>query len=237
MKLMQYWKSSLELLHPAQLKSFLLVTLKNVLTVYKDMNKPLTSRGNWILVGVILLLIGLTNLIKVWHMFWFESLFLNGIRFFLFFIFALGLRPSVGIKNWQYFEEYLDRFKYAFAITIILGMTPIFAIPFFLQWYMFCLFFLFDSHGTMKDIISAKTRAAKLLWYNLPLCIVLEVVLRLIGYILYSLVAFALGYWGGLTLAVILYLLVIPIEVALICNIYIKKFHEQSDIYLNQHIG
>lgn len=234
MKLMQSWKKSLQLLHPAQLKPFLLVTLKTVFHVYEDMNRPLTSRGNWILAGILVVLIGLTNIIKAWYLFWFGGLLLNAIRYFLFFIYALGLRPSVGLKDREYFFKYIDRFKYALIATILLGLTPIFAIPFLLQWYIFFLLFLFDSNGTFQEALKAKGRATKLLLYNLPLCAALEIVLRLIGYTLSKLVAFSLYYWGGLALAVIMYLIVIPIEVALICNVYIKLFHDQPDVYLDQ---
>ena len=99
MKLMPAWKSSLELLSPAQLKPFLLVTGKTVFDIYKGMDKPLTSRGNWILAAIIVGLIFVTHLIKAWYLFWLQSLLLNGIRYALFFIFALAVRPSVGLKD------------------------------------------------------------------------------------------------------------------------------------------
>src|SRR5579872_2749856 len=111
MELMQYWKNSLQLLNPNQLKPFLMVTAKSVLSVYTTLNKPLSSRGNWALAGVVLFLIVLSNIIQ--NFFWLESILLNGVRYGLFFMFTLAMRPSVGRKDKEYFFEYLDRFKYA----------------------------------------------------------------------------------------------------------------------------
>lgn len=239
MELMQKWKSSLQLLHPNQLKPFLMVTGKTVMSIYTDLNRPLSSRGNWELAGVVLFLIVLSNIIQ--NVFWLESIILNGVRYFLFFVFALAMRPSVGLKNKEYFFEYLNRFKYALIATVLLGIVPsvfpIFAIPLVFLWWMFFLLFLFDSSGSFKAVIRAKAQATKLLFYNLPICIVLEIVKGIIGYLLLDkFVGWAIG-WGGLTLAIIVYLLVVPILVALICNFYIKKFHDQPDAYLNQHVG
>jgi hypothetical protein len=239
MELMQNWKNSLQLLNPNQLKPFLMVTAKTVLSVYNTLNKPLSSRGNWELAGVVLFLIVLSNIIQ--NVFWLESIILNGVRYGLFFIFILSMRPSVSRKDQAYFLEYIDRFKYALIATILLGILPpffpVFAIPLVFLWWMFFLLFLFDSSGSFKATLRAKAQATKLLVYNLPICIVLELVKGIIGYLLLDkFVGWAIG-WGGLTLAIIVYLLVVPIIVALICNFYIKKFHDQPDVYLNQHVG
>lgn len=239
MELMQKWKNSLQLLHPKQLKPFLMVTGKTITSIYADLNKPLSSRGNWELAGVVLFLIILSNLIQ--NVFWLESLILNVVRHFLFFVFVLSIRPSVSRKDQAYYFEYLNRFKYVLIATLLLGILPpffpVFAIPFVFLWWIFFLLFLFDSSGSFKSVLRAKAQATKLFVYNLPICILLEIVKDILGYLLLDkFVGWAIG-WGGLTLAIIVYMIVVPIVVALICNFYIKKFHDEPEAYLNQHIG
>ena len=224
---------------PNQLKPFLMVTGKSVMSVYADLNKPLSSRGNWELAGVVLFLIVLSNIIQ--NVFWLESVILNGVRYGLFFMFILAMRPSVGRKDKEYFFEYLNRFKFALIATILFGIVPrffpVFAIPLVFLWWMFFLLFLFDSSGSFKAVLRAKAQATKLLVYNLPICIVLEITKGIVGYLLLDkFVGWAIG-WGGLTLAIIVFLLVLPIIVALICNFYTKKFHDEPDLYLKQHAG
>ena len=105
MNIIQSWKESLRLLRPENLKPFLMVTAKTVLDIYKNINKPLTSRGNWILFAAVAVLVLLTNTVKLLHLFWFEALLLNAIQYMLVFLFALAVRPSIDQKGWDYFYE------------------------------------------------------------------------------------------------------------------------------------
>ncbi len=234
MNLMQSWKESVGLLMPQNLKPFLLVTAKTVLDVYKSINKPLTSKGNWIVALVLVVLIGLTNVIKMFHLFLIEAILLNGMLHFLFFIFLLGMRPSVDVKNWNYFERYLKKYWYLFIITIALGISHVYIIPFIFIAYLLFLLFAFDSHGSGQEIIIAIKNSFKMIVFNFPVFFILFGVLGIINLILYFLVAFALGYFGGLTIASILYIIFVPIEVAFITNLYIKFLHGQPSLYFKQ---
>ncbi len=236
--LIQSWKESLRLLEMQNLKSFLLVVVKTFTDVYREINKPLASRGNWVLLVALGLLIGLTNVIKLLHLFWVEAILLNGMLHFLFFFFALAMRPSVALKDWSYFRSYTERFWVLLVLTLILGVSQIYVIPiaglFIFIMYMFFLLFSFDTHGSMNELIRSMQNSFIMVLYNLPICAVLWGVLAVINFILYELVGFALGYFGGLTIAAILYILVVPIEVAFITNLYIMFVHSQSSLYFPQ---
>lgn len=234
MNLLVSWKDSVQILRPRNLKPFLLVTLKTVIDTYRCMNRPLTDRGNWVLAGILVTLIILTNVIKLWNIFWLEALILNSLNYFLIFMFCLGMRDSTIQKNKDYFFSYTRKFWYLLVTLVIVGTTPIFVIPFLFMWYVFFMLFTLDSFGAMKDVVRAARSGAVMIWYNLPLCAVIFFVLGLLNIALYESVTRMLGYWGGLTIATILYLIFIPIEVALLVNVYIKRLHDQPELYFDQ---
>ena len=234
MNLIQSWKESLRLLKQENLKPFVLVTIKAVVDIYKSINKPLTSRGNWLLLGIVAALVILTNVIKLLHLFWLEAFLLNSIRDTLIFVFALALRPSIGQKGWSYFYEYIEKFWYILAIMILLGLCGVYVIPLFFVWYLFFLFAVFDTHGTAQQVMGAVRTSLIMVVYNLPLCLIVYAVIGIINIVLYYLIAFVLGYFGGLTIAVFLCILFVPMDVALIANLYIKFIHGQPSLYFKQ---
>jgi hypothetical protein len=234
MNIIQSWKESLRLLKPENLKPFVLVTAKAVLDMYKSINKPLSSQGNWFLLGVVAALVIITNVIKLFHLFWVEAFLLNSIRYAIVFVFALALRPSIGKKGWSYFYENIEKFWYILVVMILLGLCGAYIIPFFFVWYLFFLFAIFDTHGTAKELIGAARTSFVMLLYNFPICAVAYAVIGVINIVLYYFIAFVLGYFGGLTIAVFLCILFVPIEVALIANLYIKFIHGQPSLYFKQ---
>ncbi len=234
MNIIQSWKESLSLLKPENLKPFVLVTVKTVLDIYKSINKPLSSRGNWFLLGAVAVLVILTNGLKLFHLFWLEAALLNSIRYALIFVFALALRPSIGQKGWDYFYENIQKFWYILVAMILLGLSGAYIIPFFFVWYLFFLFALFDTHGTANESLRAVRTSFVMLLYNFPLCAVVYAVIGVMNIVLYYFIAFVLGYFGGLTIAVFLCILFVPIEVALIANLYIKFIHGQPSLYFKQ---
>ncbi len=236
MNIVSSWKNSLQVLHPDNLKNFLLVSLKTVGDVYGVMNHPLPARGNWFVAAALIILISLTNIINYLNLYWLEALLNNTFFHSLVFLFCLVMRPSVGVKNLEYYRFYLHRFWWLLLISVVLGgFTPIFVVPLFFMTYIFFILFCFDTHGSIQELIQALRNSAVMLIYNLPLCVVFYVALAVVNYIfLYNLVAFVLGYWGGLTMVVILYLFFIPIEVSLLTNFYIKRLHDQPELYFVQ---
>ena len=234
MNIFMAWKESISLLYPKNLKPFLMVTAKTIIDIYRSMNKPMSSRGNWIAAIVLIFLIGFTNLIKIFHFFTIEAVLLNSIWGFLIFMFTLGMRASVDIKNKDYFLYYSKKYWYLGIVTLLLSISHIFIIPFSFIFYVLFLLFIFDSYGSASEFILALKNSIKMLIYNLPIFLLLFFVLRFVNLILYALVAFALGYFGGLTIATFFYILFMPIHIAFIANLYIKFIHSQSSLYFNQ---
>lgn len=232
--IIQSWKESLRLLEVQNLKAFFMVNVKTILDVYKEINKPLASRGNWILLAAIVVLIVLTNVLKMFHLFGIEAMIQNGMLHFLFFIFCLAMRPSVALKDMDYFRSYSERFWMVMVLTVVLGLTHIYIIPLTFLIYILSLFFAFDTHGSVNELAVSLRNGFMMTLYNLPIFLILEGLIRIINFILFYLVGFALGNFGGLTLIVILYILIVPIEVAFISNLYIKFVHSQSSLYFPQ---
>lgn len=236
MNLIESWKESLRFFERENLKSFLLVSFKAYIDVFRVINKPLTASGNLIAIGVIVLLVLLTNVIKLFHLFVVEAIVLNSMHHVLFFLFCLAMRPSIGIKDVAYFRSYLTRFWILFllALAIIFGVSRIYVVPLTFIWYIFSILFAFDSSGGLLDIVYALKNGFMMVLYNVPICAALWVALAAINVLLYYLVGFALGSFGGLTMTATLYLFFVPVEVAFITNLYIKFVHSQSSLYFSQ---
>lgn len=231
------WKEAIGFLMPQNIKPFLLVTAKTIIDIYKSINKPLTSRGNWLVILVLVLLVGLTNLIKMFHLVVLSTIVLNGIHYIILFLFLLGMRPSVGIKDREYFYFYCMKYWYLFIATICFGILYeelLYIIPLLLIFYMLFLLFVFDSDGSASSLIAALRNSGKMIFYNLPIFLVLFLVFVMMGIVVDFLVGFALGYFGGLTIATLLYIIFTPIYVAFITNLYIKLVHSQSVLYFQQ---
>jgi len=233
MNIVQSWKDSLRFFQPENLKPFLLVTAKTVLDLFKNINTPLTSQGTWILFGVVAGLVILTNIVKLFHLFWLVEVLLASIYYLLTFIVALALRPSINQKAWDYFAQNVQKFWYLIAPMIFLAICGLDTIGIFL-WYLFFLFAVLDSHGTGHELLIAAQNSFLMIVYNLPICFAAYIGLWIVNKVLDVLVQFVIGYFGGLTLAVFFYILLIPLEVALIANLYIKFIHGQPSLYFKQ---
>ncbi|EKD48714.1 MAG: hypothetical protein ACD_64C00170G0001 [uncultured bacterium] len=233
MNIVQSWKDSLNLFKPENLKPFLMVTAKTVIDIYKNINKPLTSQGNWILFGIVAGLVVLTNIVKLFHWFWLVELLLATMYYLLTFVVVLALRPSIDQKGWDYFYDKVQKFWYLIAPMIILAIGGIDTVGLFV-WYLFFLFAAIDTHGTAQELLGSLRTSFIMIVYNLPVCIAAYVALWFINKLLDGLLSFVIGYFGGLTLAVLFYILLIPIQVALIANLYVKFIHGQPSLYFKQ---
>ncbi len=234
MKLFQSWKESLNLLRPENLKPFLLVSVKTVLDVYRSINMPLTSQGYWLLGTAVFGLIIVTNMVKLFNLFWLDEIMLNSMRYFCVFIFTLALRPSIEQKSWSYFYSYVQRFWYTMIFMILFGLFYVYVIPLSFIWTVFFLLAALDTHGSFGELRVAFRTSFIMLLYNAPICIILYGLLSVINLVLYYLIGFALGFFGGLTLAALLYIIFVPIEIALITNLYIKFIHDHPSLYFKQ---
>lgn len=234
MNIVQTWKESLALLKPQNLKPFLLVTVKTILDVYRTLNTPFTTMGYWILgIGVVSLIV-ITNVVKFFNMFWLDEIMLNSMRYSCVFMFALAMRPSVGQKTVAYFSDYIKRFWYIWVGMIVCGLAYVYVIPFTFMFSVLFLLAAFDTKGSVGELFFALRTAFMMLLYNAPLFALLYAVLSIVNIFIYYFIGFALGFFGGLTLAALLYIVFVPIEVALITNLYIKCIHGQPSLYFKQ---
>jgi hypothetical protein len=250
------WQESITLLKPNNFTLFTLVTLKSIISCYKLLARffwwflPLTV---WILVAshrsferledLPYKLVSVSALCVVWL-----------------FMVLLATRPSTAPKNVAYFTRYcgvwsLLQLLVAFFGACIPGvfLDALFSgarfwlfnqgiktwtahLPLVLlgkiipmSVVVFALLFAFDKvRNPIKN-------AFVMLWHNWPMIIVLEIAFGLLFYGHSLLLPVMQNAFGSV--ALLLYLLTIlfvlmPIYICTMTNVYIKKVHEQSRLYL-----
>lgn len=227
MTLVQAWVDSVSLLKPKNLKLFVLVTLKSILDAYKVLAKYW-----WWLFAII---IGCFVAPYVWA----DSIdvYLQAERIsqwayqLLLFAAIVATRPSLFPKDCAYFRSNMIYFLGVAGLLFILpyGFWPTAFAPFY---FLVVLFFL-DSEkklrmGTFNDIFLSIFNAIKMLVYNYPLLVVIGLILFAPVLCVYNYVLFAP------LLHNVLGALLLPITVCTYTNIYIKKLHDQFDLYFKQ---
>jgi hypothetical protein len=260
MQLLTAWKESLALILPPQGALFFLVTVKTILRTYRtwlfyfgwlvvafvvfDLFFLTCHVPSFIFSGPFSLSTHVTAWLRL------------GMWYGLLFTLYLTVRPSVLPKNISYFLSYSRHFVLFLLVAlfyswvnylmvfVLYGCSPVHMYELGMSFILvfFTLFFL-DSRGHLIDSFYAFIRAIKMIVYNLPLCFIVGTVFVLL-----------LRALGGLELVLIrmvtqtttlsadqqlvaelvervIYLLVLPVPVSLITNIYIKKVHEQFSLY------
>jgi len=94
MQLLQSWKESLSIFKPANFKLFVLITIKSVWETYKILFKYFW----WLIILLVTVQFYKTAL---------GMLILFGVPLLLVYLILLIARPSVGLKNWAYFGNYI----------------------------------------------------------------------------------------------------------------------------------
>lgn len=176
------------------------------------------------------------------------------------FVICLSTRPSVAQKDFSYFKSYLPYFLsnilfiISFYIVWSFAVEPLFTIqplpyletflvsPLFLpaagaSVYIFFLLFFLDSDKKPMQVLFSWLRAIKMTWYNFPICFVVTIsyifLKGLIDYYVWSIVLIdptsfeRFPFLNGS-------LLLDPIVICIFANIYIKRLHEQFDLYFKQ---
>ncbi len=246
MTLIQSWIDSLQLLKPKNLHLFALVTLKSIIEAYKLMFKYFW----WVIVLLVFCFVapyffphvhtaeladtifGITRLTFnhfARHIAFFLSCWLYEL---LFLAVCFSTRPSVTQKNCDYFRT---QFK---KIILYWLFVPLFSWSSASYYgYIFTVLFFADSEGGPKNFLLSIWNAIKMVVYNLPLVVPVGMVVyltgwaggQLIGQILTSdSIAIYPQFFLSLNLAGALLL---PLGVCTFANIYIKKLHDQFDLY------
>lgn len=225
---MQSWADSLTLLKPKNFQLFVLVTIKSIIEAYK-----LYIRYFW---WVIVLVVACA---VATYFFSYNKMIFLYTSFFLYELLFLGTcfstRPSMFQKDGQYFIFQLKKIILFWIFMLLFSFSSA-----TYYGYIFTVLFFADSEGGPKNFLLSLWNAIKMVVFNLPLMVIL-------GGIIYG-----LGWCGGWYLQRLLiaysfaiqpyyYLffnivgaLLLPIAVCTFANIYIKRLHDQFDLYFNK---
>lgn len=127
----------------------------------------------------------------------------------------------------------------SWLITLIGSLLAIFVLPIITVLFML---FLFDSDGTIVQVFKAVWRAFKMALYNLPLYICMVLLFGLVV-VISTVVVMAL-LWGfsmvvsahlliyiSTVMILLLLLFLLPLAINIITNLYVKRLHEQYNLY------
>jgi len=246
------WLESFNLLKPENITLLLLVSLRSLLIVYRSLLYawflPLT-----LLVGLVLnmpRLLGafyITVLTKAARpsmerkrvSYWQKPVFADWIIFFGVLILLnlpqlLAEMTHPALKVIRYIYDFALRLFFItgqvwFPGTETLGLLTVFLSPFVILWALFIL----DAQTGFSNYVKALGRAALMLSYNYPFFLIVYALLRIglsAGYIIgQSLVGwvsqFSVVGWF------LLLVVIIPYWVCFITNFYVKRVHEQFQLY------
>ena len=241
MHVLQSWKDSLSLFKPKNFKLFALVTLKTIGETYLTLFKYFW----WFIVLCILWEYMYAPLYSPVTSGVYEVYGL--LQYILTFISCVIVRPSVMQKNYSYFKNYSLYFLgFIVGMIVLIGVFACFELPFRLLFFedshivrmlhygvgsvvaaviLLFSFFELDMPLSLSNWVRAFRYAIKMFWYNAPAIILLYAPLFFISiameFTIPEVIRFA--YW-----------LIIPIEASIIGNFYIKRLHEQPQLYFKQ---
>jgi hypothetical protein len=241
MTLVQSWIDSLQLLEPKNLQPFAMVMLKSIIEAYKLMFKYF-----WWLIALQLICF-IPPFLSI------GSFFMAiGLQQLLFCIVCVIARPSGVKKDFAYFKSQLYSFVYFIPLLLVSSsIESSFAsiggkfLP-FSAWTVFLILFFLDSEKNLKSFFLSVWYALKMIVFNFPLMLCVHVVIWLSTAVIFSIVnlimigtvAFGMSigspigslFYVGLVYSIIMILL-LPISICIYANIYIKKLHDQFDLY------
>lgn len=171
----------------------------------------------------------------------------------------LSCRASVNLKNYRYFASYIKHslfigvlflllpwLEFGFRLVVrqsgILGIVALLMVGWFSAFF---ILFLLDSNASLKSVVYSLYRALKMVLYNFPFCFILAGVLTLMygltsmleiflvdhlvsaGYINHDVRSFV---FSNIKMVVDL-LLFLPIVACFTTNYYIKRLHDQFNLY------
>lgn len=241
MTLFESWKDSIKLCKPEAIKLFALITLKSVYEVLRVLSVA------WFLIPIIFF-VCLATLLTGAHGFITSVSFVSGVASIFFLIAA---RPSVGIKDFDYFRINMLRALWLILISVGIGillMLPLF-IPFIGVAILLCflpsffdLTILFYLDFYSEGVVAAFKRAFIMIWYNYPLFVIYVAGLYIIKLLIlmpFSLLSPMLFPTDSTApslpivafISNLIYLCFALITKCVIVNLYIKRMHDQFELY------
>ncbi len=229
MVLLHTWKNSLNVLIPRNLNLFLLITINTCIKacyVFIKSAWPLFIPFIflwYVLVVYTFTFLGARSV----------TIVISIIHYLFFFLWCVATRPSVNRKTIGYFFSYFRRFWY--LIPLIYIDSTFFGIYGLFVSVIFTLFVL-DSEGSIRSFLYSLVRTAKMIFYNLPVFLIVSFIISfsvklLLGPVLnwMHLPDIFTGFFS-----LVVWSLVMSLYICFFSNIYIKKLHEQFDLYFLQ---
>jgi hypothetical protein len=255
MTLIQSWIDSLTLLKPKNAQLFIMATIKSLMETYRVMFFYLWLTGSL----VILLYISFFLIIPIFFdtyvvkesatlgtytiresPSWIGNLFEALMRWLyqlVFFITCLATRPSIMKKDWTYFKSRIYFFIYIAIFLLLIPKAfwptawPTLTSPF----YIFLVLFFLDSAQDFKNFFFSLWNSLKMIMFNFPLLAIMSicynVLLALNTYFIAPFIFMNDTVGLGFALCDIFGVWLLPICVCIYANIYIKKLHDQFDLY------
>jgi hypothetical protein len=221
MTLLQAWADSLSLLKPKHLYLFTLVTLKSLLQTYK----LLLIYWSWLYIFIV----GCYCLPFIYPAATIYALHASQWMFQVFlFAVILTTRPSLEQKKCAYFRQYILYFlpMVPFLFLVPFAFWPAALSPFY---FLYTLFYL-DSPKYLRadDILESIGATFKMIIYNYPLFFIFGLVLYIPVYVISSYIFLPVLLHNVMSASIV------PFSVCLYTNVYIKKLHDQFDLYYKQ---
>lgn len=236
------WYKSLQLFRWRTLHPFLLTILKAALPVYRRITPLL---GIMILTMVATAYIAmLLVMIRAWKLAQLVYVLLLvgliALAFIFFIVTVCAARPSLRLKNLDYFQEYSKRGVYiiggiiGFHVLhqILLTHIPFLSTLIFLTpapctslyplrsvLLIFFALFMCDIQPTVKNIGWAFINAAKMMWYNYPVCLIFFLIISEI----YA------QFYCFLTEPFVT--LILPFVIVIFTHLYVKFLYEEYSLY------
>jgi len=237
MTLVQSWKDSLQLLKPKNFKLFVMVTIKSIIEAYK-----IYVMHFWWALLFIIVCAGASHFVQLNHSLFYNIqykhvLFYTSCWLFelLFLATCFSTRPSILQKDTVYFVK---QFKKIILFWIFMPLFTWSSATYY--GFIFTVLFFADSEGGPKNFLLSLWKAIKMVVFNLPLILILGGIIYLSGWlggqglaqllITYNIPLYPQWY----LIFNVLGALLLPIGVCTYTNIYIKRLHDQFDLYFKQ---
>jgi small-conductance mechanosensitive channel len=130
-------------------------------------------------------------------------------------------RPSILQKNCQYLRAQFRKIFLYWLLLLPLYMS-------YSPWYIFFVLFFADSEGGFKSFLYSMWNALKMIVYNLPLIFIISFCLGI------PVVVFKFIFFVNPLIYSVASVFLMPITVCTYTNIYVKKLHDQFDLYFNR---
>jgi len=160
-----------------------------------------------------------------------------GIAYVLYSLLLLGVcfitRPSVVKKDCSYFRTQYKKvilywllwFVLLVVSSITMILTPLLQISAYSPWWIFLVLFCADAECGLKNLFLSMWRTLKMIIFNYPLLVVVGICFYLPIFVVNKYI-----FISPLVRTLVASLL-LPIGVCTFANIYIKKLHDQFDLY------